>query len=100
MQEEKLLLEQIFISKKTITEMMIDRGYINTNSYLPFNLFFETFKDNQLVNNDFSLDMEFIKLDNEGLEQSIEWIKNEYQDLNLSQEDFVKLIKMVKIISK
>tara|TARA_B100000497_G_C7533737_1_gene323512 strand:+ start:63 stop:566 length:504 start_codon:yes stop_codon:yes gene_type:complete len=39
-------------------------------------------------------------LDNEGLEQSIEWIKNEYQDLNLSQEDFVKLIKMVKIISK
>lgn len=65
MQEQKLLLEQIFISRKTITEMMIDRGYINTNPYLPFNIFYETFKDIDLSNNNFSLDMEFVKLNDD-----------------------------------
>ena len=41
---------------------MIDRGYININSYLPFNIFYETFKDIDMKNDNFSLDMEFVKL--------------------------------------
>ena len=40
----------------------------------------------------------FSILEREGFEQSISWIKNEYKQLRLSPDDFVKLIGMIKAI--
>ena len=98
MQEAKLLLEQIFISKKTITEMMVDRGYINANPYLPFNIFYETFKDMDLNNINFSLDMVFVKL-NDDIDvnfQEIEKNQKIYEEImssdNIQDKIYVKYL--------
>lgn len=98
MQEAKLLLEQIFISKKIITEMMVDRGYINANPYLPFNIFYETFKDMDLNNINFSLDMVFVKL-NDDIDvnfQEIEKNQKIYEEImssdNIQDKIYVKYL--------
>lgn len=38
-------------------------------------------------------------LESKGLEASISWIKAEYKEQRLSQEDFVKLVQMIKLIT-
>lgn len=35
-------------------------------------------------------------LESEGLDSSINWIKQEYRDLRISQSDFIRLVKMIK----
>lgn len=98
MQEDKLLLEQIFISKKTITEMMIDRGYINTNSYLPFNLFYETFKDTEINNKNCSLDLEFVKLNDNNdinlteIEKNTKFYEEVMSEDNIQNKIYVKYL--------
>ena len=37
-------------------------------------------------------------LENKGFEQALQWIRNEYKELRLYPQDFVKLIGMVKTV--
>ena len=39
-------------------------------------------------------------LEKDGFETAIQWVKNEYKELRLYPQDFVKLLSMIKTIGK
>lgn len=58
--EQQKLLELIYTSRKTIIDMMIDRGVENKNGFLPFQHFLKTYQQMDVLDNNKNvLDLQF-----------------------------------------